>query len=172
MKNIRPASRLSLRTIILAAAIGISPIASAADLRCGSSGVYFSDWPSQEWGHTLLSKSSSGGYAATTVVSKTGPCRPCDYTTEEKHGPIPLPAGQYRLFNDKLWFWDRDRWVAIGHSVNPYWLGAPQLWSYENVLLIHSSRASNGKGQCVSAQIRGAPINLARVRASSGMAGP
>jgi hypothetical protein len=157
MKNI---STASLRTMIMVAAIGISPIANAADATCGSSAVYFSDWPTQEWGHTLLSKSSSGGYVATTVVTKTEPCRLCDDTTEEKHGPIPLPAGQYRLFDGKLLFWDRDRWVAIGHSVNPYWLGAPELWSYENVLQIHSSPVGDGKGQCVSAQIRGLPDQL------------
>lgn len=172
MKTIRIASRMGVAVATLfAAAIGSSPIASAADARCGASGIYFSGWPSQEWDHTLLSRSTSGGYAATAVVTKAASCHPCGFTTDVKYGPIPLPAGQYRLFNDKLWFWDRNRWVAIGHSVNPYWLGAPQLWSYENVLLIHSSPAGDGKGQCVSAQIRGAPHPLGSAGVSSAVSG-
>jgi hypothetical protein len=172
MKTISTVRRLTRQILILILAIGISPIASAAGARCGASGVYLSHWPSQEWDHTLLSKSSSGNYAATIVVTKAAQCRPCGFTTDEKHGPIPLPAGQYSVFNDELLFWDRDRWVAIGHSVNPYWLGAPQLWSYENVLRIHSSPALDGKSRCVSAEIRGVPDELNTTSAVSALRGP
>lgn len=143
-------------SIFILMVIGISAVANAADLRCGPYGTYFSDWPSQ-WDHTLLSKSSPSGYAATIVVTKIEPVNPVLTRTHEHYGPVPLPAGQYELFNNKLLFWDRYRWVAIGRSANSYWLGPPQLWSYEEVLRIHSSPAGDGKGHCVRAQIREAP---------------
>lgn len=141
--------------IVLIGALGIPSAANATDLRCGASGIYFSAWPSEEPDYTLISRSKTGRYSATTVVTKTGPCRPCHYETNDMHGPIPLPVGQYTEFNNNLMFWDGRRWIAVGYYTYPDLMGSPQVRAYENVLRIQSRPAGDGKGQCLSTQISG-----------------
>jgi hypothetical protein len=162
MNSSRIASRLRLA---VATAVGAGVLAIAqplpaqaafsggGDPSCGSSGAYVRDWPGHQGDYALLSRTNANHYSATTVVEKDGPCKPCNYTSTEKYGPVPLPDGQYTQANGKLMFWDAGQWIAIGYDTYPGLMGASELRAYGNVVRFRSTPAADGKGQCVSTQI-------------------